>query len=76
MIKKLATLGLTVLLFSASTVHAEMNIVVLDSVRAILEESSGTHFDTAVVEAFFEVQDELCAIRQRLAEPEASRLAA
>jgi outer membrane protein len=37
MIKKFAQLAVVSMLLSASVAHAEMNIVVLDSVRAILE---------------------------------------
>ena len=37
MIKKLAQLAMVVMLLGAGVAHAEMNLVVLDSVRAILE---------------------------------------
>ncbi|MEM9167971.1 MAG: HD domain-containing phosphohydrolase [Planctomycetota bacterium] len=48
----------------------------LDKVRAIIVDSSGTHFDPRVVDAFIAVESELCLIREQHAEPESAQLAA
>ncbi|MEM1072365.1 MAG: HD domain-containing phosphohydrolase [Planctomycetota bacterium] len=48
----------------------------IEKVRSIIAESSGTHFDPVIVEAFNAVESQLCAIRKRLEEPEQVHLAA
>lgn len=48
----------------------------IEEVRGIIAESSGTHFDPVVVEAFSAVESQLCAIRQKLEEPGHIQLAA
>ncbi len=68
MIKKLITLGLTALLFSASTVHAEMNIVVLDSVRAILESDEAKLLADAANKEMESEQTELRTMAEKMQE--------
>jgi len=48
----------------------------VDKVRAIITESSGTHFDPEVVDAFLDLLEELCEIRAARSEPDAPALAA
>lgn len=68
MIKKLATLGMAALLFSASTVHAEMNIVVLDSVRAILESDEAKLLADAANKEMESEQNELRTMAEKMQE--------
>lgn len=48
----------------------------IEQVREIILESSGSHFDPAVVEAYTAVEDELCRIHSSLPEPDTIGLAA
>lgn len=66
MIKKLATLVLTAVLFSASAAHAEMNIVVLDSVRAILESDEAKLLADAANKEMESEQTELRAMAEEM----------
>lgn len=66
MIKKLATLAMTAVLFSASAAHAEMNIVVLDSVRAILESDEAKLLADAANKEMESEQTELRAMAEEM----------
>lgn len=46
----------------------------LEKAFAIIEEGKGTHFDPAVVEAFFDVQDEILTIRATYQDDDRSML--
>ncbi|RNC81404.1 MAG: HD domain-containing protein [Phycisphaera sp.] len=48
----------------------------IEKVRSIITESSGSHFDPAIVDAFAAVEAELCEIRSRLEEPKHVQMAA
>ena len=66
MIKKFAQLAIVSMLLSASVAHAEMNLVVLDSVRAILESDEAKVLADAANKEMEVEQTELRAMAENM----------